>query len=267
LQGVPTPPKSAAVEQIPKTLPMAEPEAMGAVGETAAGGMAAAAGPLAAVAIVAQMFNAAVQEAVKAVGSFAVTMVSAESTAPEMVGDMGEAVKGIGDKLGFFGAALSEAGQGLIVFSDLVKALNGMADRYTPYSPTLAVAEAMADMRQTLGDLRRGREVGPELSKFINEQTILQQQFENEKIKMMKVLLPVVTGGMKMLVDLLPVMSANIKLLALFLLPLKAFMDWLHKTKDADDSDIDWSTPTADALYAEPFKYGREGTQQSPGGP
>lgn len=110
-----------------------------------------------------------------------------------------------------FGDSLTRAGEKLdenfipiigkvaIVGGEAAKALASFmqevsrtADRYGEYNAQIAQAQAIAEVRQTLGDFRRAQEGGPQLARFVQNQADLQQRFEDIKIKLLTRILEVV---------------------------------------------------------------------------
>ena len=79
------------------------------------------------------------------------------------------------------------------VLHAVTRLLDKEADKYTEYSPEVAHAQAIAEIRQVMGDLRRSKEITPELSRYIMAQSDMQQKFEDIKVKLLVKILPVVT--------------------------------------------------------------------------
>jgi hypothetical protein len=80
--------------------------------------------------------------------------------------------------------------------SAAMRAMDEQVERYGQYDPRIAYAEAQAEIVQTLGDLRRSREVAPDLVRFIEARTRLQQQFEDAKIHFIHQITPALLSGM-----------------------------------------------------------------------
>jgi len=100
-----------------------------------------------------------------------------------------KSVEAMGDALGVLNPILGET---VSAFGRLMGTIDGMASRYGEFSPEIAQAQGMAEVRQTMGDLRRAQEAGPELARYIQMQTELQQKFEDIKIKVLLKILPIV---------------------------------------------------------------------------
>ena len=99
-------------------------------------------------------------------------------------------------------AAASMVGAAVTAVSAVVGTANEMANKYAQYSPEIAQAQALAEVREMMGDMRRAREGGAELAEFVKAQSEMQNQWENVKMAVMKKLVPVVSGILKVLSDL-----------------------------------------------------------------
>lgn len=71
--------------------------------------------------------------------------------------------------------------------------------RYADYSPEIAQAQAQAEVVTMLNDMRRAQEYGPEIARYIQAQTELQNQWEDVKMKFMEAAMPIMEGIMKAL--------------------------------------------------------------------
>ena len=137
-------------------------------------------------------------EAMKAVGGGvgdAVAAIAAPSqSAAATIGQLGEAAAGVSPVLGEMTKALS------VVMTAFDKA----AEHYGQYSPQIAQAQAMAEVRQTMGDLRRAQEIGPDMARYVQSQSEMQQKFEDIKIKLLMQIVPVVTGILETVEAVMP---------------------------------------------------------------
>lgn len=125
-------------------------------------------------------------------------------------GDSGQifgAVQGVSSALaavpgpvGMFASAITVA-TGAV--HGLIDGVKGYADKLSPFSAQLSVAQAQAEMRSTLGDLRRGQQMGPDLAKFVEQQSKLDQSWEDVKMAFMKKVVPVLTKILEFLTTLL----------------------------------------------------------------
>ena len=76
---------------------------------------------------------------------------------------------------------------------------NKMANTYGEYDPAIAQAQAQAEMRKVLGDMRRAEEASGELAAFVEAQSQMQDRWEDLKVKIMTKIVPVVTGILEVL--------------------------------------------------------------------
>lgn len=202
--GSPVPPVATVAPPTPvatAAAPSGEAAAAGGIGEMAA----AAAGPLAVVAAVVialQAVRDAAMAAVRGVGDFATAIASADASAASSTTALGEGTKQVSEKLFYLSPALgilgSVAGEATSSLGKFMKAVDATADRYAEYSPQIAQAQAMSEITHMLGDMRRAQQAGPELARYIQARSDLQQQFEETKIKLLTSLLPIATGMMKL---------------------------------------------------------------------
>lgn len=142
------------------------------------------------------------------VGSIVSGIASPNADPSVAIRSMGEAASSAGEKIaqlvpeiGFVVVAFGETGKAL---AGLMQNLDKTAERYGEYSPQIAQQQAIADVRQTLGDLRRSREIGPELSRYVQVQADLQQKFEDIKIKLLTQILKVVNPILELLEKVVP---------------------------------------------------------------
>ena len=107
--------------------------------------------------------------------------------------------------VGGMGAAAAVAVVGAVVaavvigFKAIVGEANQMVTKYEEYSPEIAQAQAMAEVRKITGDMRRAQESGGELAEFIKAQSEMQEHWEDLKTKIMTKIIPVVTGILEVL--------------------------------------------------------------------
>ncbi len=171
-------------------------------------GMAAMAGPIGAGIALALAAKGVLDNAVKAVvggvGAFArgVADPGADPAVPLM--SLGDAASKVGEKLPVVGTAAVIVGESLKELGGVMQAITQTAERYGQYSPQIAQSLAIADIRQTLGDFRRSKEVSGELSKYLIAQSDLQQKFEDIKIKVLVKMLPIVTRMLEVIEGIMP---------------------------------------------------------------
>ncbi len=92
-----------------------------------------------------------------------------------------------------FGWTIVAYGEAAKSLSSLMQAIDQTAVRYGEYNAQLALAQGQAEVVQTQGDLRRSKELGPELANFVRAESELQQSFEDFKAQMLEKMLPTVT--------------------------------------------------------------------------
>lgn len=154
--------------------------------------LAAAAPPVAAILALKQasdQINADARGAIQGAGNTAAAFANPDPSAAGSIRAVGEASRATSEKLGLLGVA---ANQAILSFADLMTAIDGTVNRYAEFSPNVAQAQAMAEIRQTMGDMRRAQTIGPELANYVRMQGELQQKFEDIKIKVLLKILPIV---------------------------------------------------------------------------
>lgn len=96
------------------------------------------------------------------------------------------------------------AGESAAALGSFMAAVNKTAERYGEFSAEISGAQAMAEITQTMGDMRRAQEIGPEIANFLMAQSDLQQKFEDAKIKILAKILPLATRGVELLELIMP---------------------------------------------------------------
>lgn len=108
---------------------------------------------------------------------------------------LSEAASKATTSLGVFAVGLGAA---VAAMSGIMKAADEAGERYGQYSATIAVAQAHADVRHTLNDLRRAHENAVDLAKYIEARSKMQEKWEDIKIKLLTdlttVIVPVLGG-------------------------------------------------------------------------
>lgn len=176
-----------------------------------AGGMAAA-GPIGAVVavVVATLgaLNNAVKGAVSAVGGFAIAVADSSAHPSVAIGGLGDAATAAGDKLIYItpiiGLAASAFGESAKALSGFMQAIDKTIERYAEFSPEIAQSQAIAEIRQTMGDFRRAQEISNEMAQYTIAQADLQQKIEDIKIKILTKILPIATRILEVLEAILP---------------------------------------------------------------
>jgi hypothetical protein len=100
------------------------------------------------------------------------------------------ALSAIPGPAGMVAAGLSVAASAVGGFID---AVSGYADKLSPYSPQIAMAQAQAEVTQVLRDMERAQKLGPDLAKFIEAKSRLDQSWEDAKVAFMQKVVPSLT--------------------------------------------------------------------------
>ncbi len=90
-------------------------------------------------------------------------------------------------------------GAAIVAVTAFTNAANNMAEKYGEYNPQIAHEQAMAEIRQVMGDMRRAQESGGELAEFVKAQSEMQQKWEDVKLAVMKKIIPVISGILEVL--------------------------------------------------------------------
>jgi hypothetical protein len=156
---------------------------------------------------------------VAAAGQFVGYLASADTKIATPLENTGEGLKTFGDKLWALNPAASTltmmVGESVKQFGALTRELDATTKRYAQYNPQLAVSDAMRDMRMTLGDLRRAQVVGPNLAKYNDATSRLENQLEDAKAALLNQLLPVVTAIVEGISDVVTGVEATAVAVAL----------------------------------------------------
>lgn len=224
---------------------------------------------------VANQVNAAItggiKNAIGGAGALAAGIASANTDPAVPIAALGDASSKAGEKLNELvpglGNTLVVVGETQKAFAQLMQAIDKTADRYAEFSPEIASAQAMAEVRQTMGDLRRSREVGPELARYIIAQSEMQQKFEDIKVKLLTKMLPIVTGILKTLEAIVPsgdTITDSISGLVHVVAPLPAaIMSIVGVLKENNVEPP--KDPTDQLRFSNEFMQVGEGTQAQPG--
>lgn len=167
-----------------------------------------------------------VMSSIRAMGDFTAAVVSSDENVANNIGRLGEGAKAVGDKL--FDVApvvsifVSAIGEGATQLGRVMKELDKSVERYGEYSPVIAQAQAVAEIRQTMGDLRRAQEVGKTMAQYVMAQSDLQQKFEDIKVKLMVKIIPIITRILEVLEFIMPSGEGIENAINALLAPLKA---------------------------------------------
>lgn len=134
--------------------------------------------------------TSAIKGAVSGVGRLVTGIASSDPDPAVAITGMGDAAEKAGEQMkgpltfamGYVAVAGGEAAKAL---GGLMQAVDSTAKKYEEYSPTIARQEAIAEVKHTLGDLRRAQEGGLELARYVKVQADIQEKFEDIKIKLL----------------------------------------------------------------------------------
>ncbi len=223
-------------------------------GEAAAGGAAGAAagslGIVAAVVAAEVLLRNALESAVQSVTGFA-SALSDPGNDPSVIFDnLGESIKKstawmiyLGNAIGVVGPVVGDV---VASFGELQRNLDGMVTRYAGYSPLLASVTAQAEVTQVLGDLRRAQSAAPDLARYVQARTELQQRYEDIKVEFLKAITPAVITGMRTVELGLPVLRVVVEQLKMVGAAFQPIADVLgdinHKMRENEPSNPEFPT-------------------------
>lgn len=195
---------SKSVATVSKAVPPPTSGSMGAGGGMASG-LAAAAPEIALVVAAAEATKAVLKsvrdgavDAVHGLGDFATAIAIPDATPSKAVAGMGESAKKFGDQVLYVAPALgilaSTAGEAATSLAKFMDVLDQRVNKYAEMNPQIAQAQAINEIKQTMGDLRRAQESGPQLARYLQLQGEMQQKFEDIKIKILLKILPIVNA-------------------------------------------------------------------------
>lgn len=113
--------------------------------------------------------------------------------AAEAPGGTGSATSAAVAAIPYVGIALAIGGAIKGAIGDLMDSINSRVEKYAQYNPEVAQAQAQAEIKTIMGDMRRSRETSQEMAGFIQAQTEAQQRFEDIKVKVLSKIVPVLT--------------------------------------------------------------------------
>ena len=132
------------------------------------------------------------------------TTEAATGVASAAGGTAVKALAGASTGLVAFGAAIIGAVVAVKAFNAAVETIDKAAERYGEYSPEIAQAQAIAEVRQEMGDMRRAQLLGANMAQYILAQSETRQKWEDVKARFMNAALPAMTGIYNMLGYALP---------------------------------------------------------------
>jgi hypothetical protein len=206
----------------PQEPPAPEMLVAGEAEGAAAGGMAMAeavpiAGAILAVLIAVDKAMQGVRDnavsAARSLGDFAVKIATPGNTFGQDAQMAGDAIHTVGDKMWkfapFISAVTSVTGEAISSLGRFSTAVDAAAQHYAQYSPVLAQAQAVAEMRQVYGDFRRAQMVGTNLAKYTLAKSKLEQDVEDLKASVLDSLLPTLTKIVEVADNLLQTGTAS----------------------------------------------------------
>lgn len=142
------------------------------------------------------------------------------------------------------GAAVAAAAAAVVVaFVALNRATDEMVKKFEGYSAVLSSATAQADARSQLGDLRRAQEIGPKLAQFVDAQSKMEQSWEDIKVSIMQVVVPILTNiyevlqpGIEMWSEILKIVSEILGVIYK-MSPLKLLSDIVKLLRGSGEAD------------------------------
>jgi hypothetical protein len=197
----------------PLTQGPASAAAAGAGGGLGAG-LAAAAGPVAiglAVMAALEKLKDALVGAVTAAGAFTTKFAASETTVGQVAEMAGTGLRAFGDKLFYasplLGTFTSVLGESINVLGQFTAVVDGFVDRYAQFSPGLALGTGQAELVQVMGDFRRAQQVTPELLRYLQTRTEVQQRYEDVKARLLQQMAPTATKLLESVDRMLPTLE------------------------------------------------------------
>jgi hypothetical protein len=197
-------------------------------------------------------------------GNLYTAAISANPNPAATIGAAGGGIEAFGKSLPpvlggmeYFVIALGAATKAL---GGLMEAVDANVERYAQFSPQLAFAGGISEMRQTLGDFRRAQEVGPALAGYVNARADLQQKIEDTKARLMVQIAPLLITGMKIIEAHLPAIETGLTIGLAPLTALNSILIYLGIIKDnVTQPDVDLQMPSLELLQGRPFFEGAAG--------
>lgn len=182
---------------------------------------------------VVNVFSGAMKGAIGVVGDFAKAMADPSADISIPISNVGQSLSEFGNKLIYvfppLGLLTIAAGESAAALGGLIQAIDATADRYSEFSPEITQAQAIAEIRQTMGDFRRAQEISGEMVKYLMQQSDIQQKFEDIKVKVLIKMLPVVTRMLEILEKMLPSAEGFVLGFDLVTGPLQMLVTLVHK--------------------------------------
>jgi hypothetical protein len=129
---------------------------------------------------------------------------SFSGTGAAAFGMAGSAMSAAAGALGPFGVAALAATGGLVLLN---RQINNLADSYAQYSPAIATAQAFAEMRQIMNDMRRANTMGSQIANYIDTQSKLDQSWQDFMLNLVTTFGPGLNEILKILTDILKLIT------------------------------------------------------------
>lgn len=169
-------------------------KALGTGGAEGAGGLAGLAGPVGMGVAIDQAVKSAVKGAMTASREILTGFARTGESPAETINQLSGAVSNFGEKIPVLGVAISAVGEVGKTIAGLMQEFTRTAERYAEYNPIIAQQLAMSELRQVMGDMNRAMRSGPELARFVREQSEMQQKFEELKVQIWMKILPILNS-------------------------------------------------------------------------
>ncbi len=246
----------------------------GAAGGAMAG-MAAAAGPIGIAIVAAKAVIDATVGAVKSViggvGNALAEVASASADPAAPIAKMGDAASSAGEKLAYLSPAIGIAtvafGESAKALAVVMQALDKTAERYGEFSPDIAMAQAVSEVRHTMGDFRRAQEVGATMAEYVMARSDLQQKIEDIKVKALTAIIPMVTRILEVIEMALSAGEGAVDVLSAAMEPLNDMARGISEIAGyfvGKKSDREVEDPTA-LIFDPRFTTAGGGTPTDPG--
>lgn len=138
---------------------------------------------------------------------------------------------------GMASSALKALVAPLDLFQTMLKAASGRAHELAQYSPEIARAESMAEMRQVFADMKEANEMGAKYAEVIRKEQELNQKFQEALQPLKDAILEMLPGMADAVINMLPVMVACLETLGAIakalLGPFAGIMEELRKARRA----------------------------------
>lgn len=178
-------------------------------------GGAGAAGPVGAVMAVKAAVDAVnekviggIRSAVNGISGIANAIADSSADPSIPLSNVGDAASKAGEKISSVVPALGwmtvAVGETVSALGGFMRVLDKTVERYAEYSPQIAQAQAVAEIRQTMGDLRRSGEVSAAMTQYVMARADLQQKFEDIKVKLLNKIVPIASRILELIEAIMP---------------------------------------------------------------